>query len=99
MPRLVVIPEELQHLRLLHIKPQRPHRDFELVVIHTAVLVCVEQLKGLFDFLALVVGELGAGVGAPFGFLGGVGDSVHGCGERERVWRELNRRVGGEEIF
>ena len=40
------------------------------MVIDTAVLVCVEQLEGLLDLLLLLVGELGARVGAAFGFLG-----------------------------
>src|ERR1700722_4743733 len=70
MTRLVVVPQDFQHLCLFQIKAQGAHGDFELMVVETPVLIGVEQFKGLFDFLLLFVRKLWTGVGAPFGFLG-----------------------------
>ena len=55
---LVVIPQDLQHLRFLQVEPQRTHGDLELVVVHAPVLVCIKQLKRLLHLLLLLVREL-----------------------------------------
>ena len=76
VPRLVMIPNDLQYLRLLQVKSQCSHRNLELMIVDATVLVRVEELEGLLDLLLLLIGELGARVGAPLGFLGG-SRSVH----------------------
>ena len=47
MAHLVVVPERLEHLRLLQIEPQRAHGHFELVVVHRAVLVRVSAARAV----------------------------------------------------
>ena len=48
-PVLVLIPHDLQDFCLFQVKAQCAHRYFELVVVYSAILVGVEQLKGFFD--------------------------------------------------
>ena len=74
-----MIAEDLEDLGLLEVEAEGTHRDLELVVIDTAVFVCVEELKRLFDLLFLLVGELWPRVGATLGFLGSCG-AVHCVG-------------------
>ena len=71
---LVVVAEDLEHLGLFHVEAEGTHRDLELVVVQRAILVCVKELKGLFYFLFLLVGEFGAGMRPSLRFLcrGGV---------------------------
>ena len=90
MSSLVVVAQNLQHLRLLHVEPERAHGDFELVVVDAAILVGVEELEGLFDLLFLLLGEFWARVGAALGLLGsGGGVHCHGRGRETRCCRLL----------
>ena len=48
---------EIEHLLLLDVESEGPHANLELVVINSTSLISVEQLKGFFDFLLLLIGE------------------------------------------
>lgn len=90
MPSLIMVPQYLQHLRLLQIESQCPHSHLQLMIIHASVLVRVKKFESLFDLLLLLLGEFWAGVCAPFGF-GGGGRRVHGIGGRTDIGGCMDR--------
>ena len=55
MAYLVMIAEHLEHLSFLEIGPKPTHGHFELVVVHSTVLVHLEQLEHLFEPLLLLI--------------------------------------------
>jgi len=54
----VVLSHQLQHLGLLDIKSQSPHRDLELMIVNLACSVTVEQIESLLDLLPLLLRDL-----------------------------------------
>jgi len=55
IPLSIIIPQQFQNLRFLHIESQGSHRDFQFMIIYGPIFVRIEKLKGLFDLLSLVV--------------------------------------------
>lgn len=58
IPLPIVIPDQLQDLGLLQLKPERSHGHLELVVIDRSIMILIEQLESLLDLLLLLLREL-----------------------------------------
>lgn len=67
--RLIVVSQQLQDFSLFQVKSQRAHGDFEFMVVNRAVLVCVEEFEGFFNFLFLLFADFWTRMSTSFCFL------------------------------